>query len=213
MDDYTVYEHVFPNGKRYIGITSTACETRWRNGEGYKTQRKIHNAIQKYGWENIEHNVIVNGINNKQAKRLEKYLIQSLNTIKDGYNTAIGGENINTCYLNKYVLAMLRYAKRNDITSSLKFDDGDVEIVKMVDGDRYDKSASDMWNEASEAVIKKHGRFSPTACRDVSEYWWYMNQYYVLWLMMQMGMDVTGWEETPFENRGIELAESRTDRG
>ena len=29
---YTVYMHTSPSGKRYIGITSTSVEERWRNG-------------------------------------------------------------------------------------------------------------------------------------------------------------------------------------
>lgn len=53
-NSYCVYCHTFPNGKRYVGISSD-CEKRWRNGKGYETQPKMNRAIQKYGWENIKH--------------------------------------------------------------------------------------------------------------------------------------------------------------
>ena len=38
MDNYTVYMHISPSGKRYIGITSVKPKYRWRNGKGYETQ-------------------------------------------------------------------------------------------------------------------------------------------------------------------------------
>lgn len=83
--EYSVYEHVFPNGKRYIGITNN-IDIRWRKGEGYKGQEKIYGAIEKYGWGNIQHNIIVSGIGVNQAKKLEEYLIKTLDTIENGYN-------------------------------------------------------------------------------------------------------------------------------
>lgn len=52
MKEWCVYCHTFPNGKRYIGITCDA-ESRWRDGNGYKKQKKIWRAINKYGWENV----------------------------------------------------------------------------------------------------------------------------------------------------------------
>ena len=51
--NYCVYEHIFPNGKKYIGISCDA-EKRWRNGKGYETQPKIARAINKYGWKDDE---------------------------------------------------------------------------------------------------------------------------------------------------------------
>ena len=41
--EYSVYCHTFPNGKRYVGISSD-CEKRWRNGKGYETQQKMANT-------------------------------------------------------------------------------------------------------------------------------------------------------------------------
>ena len=110
---YCVYMHKFPNGKKYIGISSDA-EKRWRNGKGYETQGKIANAIIRYGWDNIEHIVIVEGISKEQAETLEQFLISELDTIESGYNTAIGGNNITSAYLNEHVLFMIRESKKYD---------------------------------------------------------------------------------------------------
>ena len=93
---YTVYMHLFPNGKRYIGITGQKPTARWRvNGNGYKPQGLMWKAITKYGWENIQHIIIAENLTVKQAGELEKTLIAQYKTNnKDyGYNQSIGGEN------------------------------------------------------------------------------------------------------------------------
>ena len=38
--DYCIYEHIFPNGMVYIGLTKQKPQSRWRGGEGYKKQKK-----------------------------------------------------------------------------------------------------------------------------------------------------------------------------
>jgi hypothetical protein len=96
---FCVYEHLFPNGKRYIGITSKNPEARWENGNGYhqKTQPVMYNAIRKYGWENIKHNILFDNLTEEEAKEKEKELIQEYNTFiyaenPMGYNMTLGGE-------------------------------------------------------------------------------------------------------------------------
>lgn len=97
---FIVYEHLFPNGKRYFGITSKEPHQRWENGSGY-TQNKqsvMYNAIQKYGWENIEHNIIAEGLSYEEATEMEIYLIKKYKTNcrrygdDYGYNMTDGGE-------------------------------------------------------------------------------------------------------------------------
>lgn len=99
VKDYKVYEHVFPNGKRYIGITCYKnVQQRWKNGKGYnkEDQPVMYNAIQKYGWNNIEHNIIATGLTHDQACELEKELIAKYNANchkgNGGYNMTDGGE-------------------------------------------------------------------------------------------------------------------------
>ena len=55
---WKVYKHKAPNEKIYIGITSQDPERRWQNGYGYATQQLFWRAIQKYGWENIQHEIL-----------------------------------------------------------------------------------------------------------------------------------------------------------
>ena len=91
---YTVYKHIFPNGKLYIGITSVDVKKRWKNGKGYqKHHSKVRNAIDKFGWDNILHEIIYEHLSKTEAEKLERELILKYNTIDDkyGYNIALGG--------------------------------------------------------------------------------------------------------------------------
>ena len=94
---WTVYEHITPSGKRYIGITSKKPEDRWRNGEGYSKDTPFGKAIEKYTWENIQHNIVSTDLTEKEAKWLENYLICYYWTFVGfsdckGYNCTLGGD-------------------------------------------------------------------------------------------------------------------------
>lgn len=67
-NNYTVYVHITPNNKRYVGITSTKVEKRWVNGNGYKSQKYFYRAIEKYGWDNIQHEIITENLSEHMAK-------------------------------------------------------------------------------------------------------------------------------------------------
>ena len=89
---YIVYEHVAPNNKRYIGITHNAPTRRWgTQGQGYKYQPKFYNAIQKYGWENFQHNILFQHLTAQQAGIKEQELIKKYDSINNGYNNDSGG--------------------------------------------------------------------------------------------------------------------------
>ena len=57
---WSVYIHTFPNGKKYVGVTSQVpASLRWHNnGSGYKNQGYISRAIEKYGWDNVSHEIV-----------------------------------------------------------------------------------------------------------------------------------------------------------
>lgn len=92
---YTVYQHKNKiNGKVYIGITSQKPEQRWRNGEGYKSSPHFYSAIQKYGWDNFEHNILFVELTKGQACLKEQELIKEFNSMNReyGYNSTSGGD-------------------------------------------------------------------------------------------------------------------------
>lgn len=81
------------NNKKYIGITKQSCQDRWRkNGDGYKSQPKFYNAIQKYGWNNFEHIVLFKNLSVEEASIKEQELIKQFDTCTNGYNTDLGGK-------------------------------------------------------------------------------------------------------------------------
>lgn len=93
-NEYTVYKHTAPNGKIYIGLTQNSVKTRWgKDGNGYKTSRHFMNAIKKYGWENIRHDIIATGLTQEEAQIAEKKLIKhyDLRNPDKGYNQQAGG--------------------------------------------------------------------------------------------------------------------------
>ena len=97
---WTIYMHTnLINGKRYVGITSKKPpEKRWRkDGSGYKKQSLFWNAIQKYGWENFKHEIILRDEPLDFAKKVERCLIKHYKTRnkKYGYNLTDGGEGMN----------------------------------------------------------------------------------------------------------------------
>ena len=91
---YTVYMHIAPNGKMYIGITCRKPEYRWNNGKGYEKNNHFNNAILKYGWDNIQHIIVCDGLTKENACNLEISLIKKHRTTDEryGYNISTGGE-------------------------------------------------------------------------------------------------------------------------
>ena len=91
---WKVYVHTSPSGKMYVGITSRDVRQRWQNGRGYIKNDHFYRAIQKYGWNNFEHEVIAENLTKDEACEMEKALIKKLksNDYHFGYNLSAGGE-------------------------------------------------------------------------------------------------------------------------
>lgn len=100
---YVVYMHEFPNSKVYIGITCQDPQQRWKLGRGYLSRNKdgsykqplMANAILKYDWNDIKHQVIFQGLTKKEAEQKEIELIKyyQSNNRKFGYNIENGGNS------------------------------------------------------------------------------------------------------------------------
>lgn len=93
---YVVYCHTNKiNGKKYFGITGTSTARRWSAGAGYKTSRHFNFAIQKYGWDGFDHEIICEGLTKEAAAKMEQELISKFQTYKEefGYNMSLGGES------------------------------------------------------------------------------------------------------------------------
>lgn len=97
---FCVYKHIFPNKKVYIGITCQKPSLRWRSdGSGYKPRSgrrppKVWNAILKYGWNNVVHEILYDNLSKEEAIEKEIELISLYNSTDDryGYNISPGGD-------------------------------------------------------------------------------------------------------------------------
>lgn len=107
-DNYKIYVHINKsNGKMYIGQTIYEDPNiRWKNGYGYKGNQYFWNSIQKYGWDNFEHIVLIENLSLEEANLIEEELISKYNTTNKniGYNLRPGGKNSkNTIETNKKI--------------------------------------------------------------------------------------------------------------
>lgn len=75
-DNYIVYQHVTPDGVYYFGTTKD-IKYRWsRNGAFYK-KTALEPYIDKYGWDNIKHQILFRDQTKDNALWIEDFLIQT----------------------------------------------------------------------------------------------------------------------------------------
>lgn len=93
---YFLYMHKNKiNEKCYVGITSQKNpKRRWHNGCNYKHSLYFYNAIQKYGWNNFEHIILLDNLSVEDANLFEILYISILRSSERqyGYNIAVGGD-------------------------------------------------------------------------------------------------------------------------
>lgn len=91
---YCVYKHTSPNGKIYFGITCQEPETRWLKGNGYIDNTLFYKDICRYGWDNIKHDILYDDLDEFEAAKIERELIELNKTANEsyGYNIDKGGK-------------------------------------------------------------------------------------------------------------------------
>ena len=88
---YTVYEHISPDGKRYIGKTGQEPERRWRKGEGYIQNKRFYEDIRRFGWDSFQHNIISKHADKESAADEERRLISLYGANDPGHGYNISG--------------------------------------------------------------------------------------------------------------------------
>ena len=101
MDKNIVYMYTFPNGKRYIGITSNERKRKSEHKHDHmninckKYNYLFYRALRKYGWDNVKYEVLYRCDDYNLIKQLEIFYIKKYKTFqKDGYgyNCTLGGD-------------------------------------------------------------------------------------------------------------------------
>lgn len=90
---YSVYKHTTPDGKVYIGATCNIAKRWGCAGTGYRKQ-KFGEVIEKFGWDNIEHEVLHKGLTKAEAEKFEEeeILNHKSHDPQFGYNMTFGGK-------------------------------------------------------------------------------------------------------------------------
>lgn len=96
METWKIYKHTNKtNGKCYIGQTCRKnLNERWNNGKGYNGTI-FAKAIEKYGWDNFDHEIIEDNIlTQEEANEREQYWIEYYGSYgENGYNMTRGGDD------------------------------------------------------------------------------------------------------------------------
>jgi group I intron endonuclease len=105
-----IYSILSPSGKRYVGKSKISIESKiksYKRIEKYdKSNRKIVNAIRKYGWENMVFEVIEhNGLwTDEDLNVREIFWIQHYDSVNTGYNLTKGGEGVDSEFARQHLL-------------------------------------------------------------------------------------------------------------
>ena len=92
MKSWTVYKHISPNGKVYVGISSNVKKRWLANGYYYHlSDTAFSRALNKYGWDNFQHIIIKEGLTKQEACDMEIELIAYYKAKGISYNITDGG--------------------------------------------------------------------------------------------------------------------------
>jgi len=97
-----IYLITSPSNKQYIGQSKVSIKSKLKSyrdlAKNIKSNRKIANAIQKYGWDNMKFEIIEQSVDwtPEQLNNREIYWIAKYNSLNVGYNMTLGGEGVDS---------------------------------------------------------------------------------------------------------------------
>jgi len=106
---YLVYKHTAPNGRAYIGCTSSYQKRCTQHKKGSQCT-DFSEAIVDYGWDSFSHEIIKDGLTKEEGYFWEDFYINHFNTMTpNGYNLISGG--LKRKYSEKSKIKMSESAK------------------------------------------------------------------------------------------------------
>lgn len=171
---YKVYLHTCPDGMYYVGQTRNPL-LRWSaQGLMYQNNKSFYNAIQKWGWENIKHEILYDCETRSEAESLEKLftiLLDSENP-KRGYNNTSWVNDLNRMLDKRweYVPSKsdeneLKYTTNTEDSNPFTIKDLSVTEAKdMINNWIFNKMQREMAIEryidgdSFKVIAKKHGK-------------------------------------------------------
>lgn len=89
---FTIYRHITPDGKSYIGCTSRTIKERWQFG--YYHNKRFNLMVRQYGWSGMQHETLAVVTDEEVAYHIEQEMIAKYQTNNPefGYNVSCGGK-------------------------------------------------------------------------------------------------------------------------
>ena len=102
-NNYLIYALQSPKKRHnlYVGQTNDYDRRMKEHQKEDSGCTAIARAIQKYGWENIEEFVLIEGLTKEQANYWEKHYISIFDCFVNGYNLTSGGDNYEFSQITK----------------------------------------------------------------------------------------------------------------
>ncbi len=118
-NEYFVYIHTVPNMMCYVGLSKNPKQ-RWNNGEGYKDNSRFYEDIKKYGWNNIEHEIVARTHYGWIARNIEKDLISKFKKYNKCYNLVNERKKENISIKKVPLKKVGKYDKNNNLIAIYK---------------------------------------------------------------------------------------------
>ena len=104
---YYIYLHTCPNCKCYVGLSKNPKQ-RWNNGKGYKDNKEFYKDINKFGWDNIKHEIVAETYYGWIARKIEKFLITDFKKNGKAYNVV---NEDKPPYISKRIIPLKKVGK------------------------------------------------------------------------------------------------------
>ena len=164
MNNFVLYLHIAPNGKKYFGITGQEVNKRWQNGNGYKKQ-VFWRAIQKYGWDNIGHYILADNLTKEEACFFEQVMIALYDTTNPnyGYNSSAGGEyNNNPSERTRQKMSEARKGEDNPMYGKHHSEETRQKISESHKGKYHSEESKQKMSDNKKG--RKNPKFKPIIC-------------------------------------------------
>lgn len=71
-----------------MGVAKTDTNEKWKNKSEYVANEKFYKDIQRFGWENFDHEILYENLSYSEAKILKTKIIEKYDSLVNGYNSS-----------------------------------------------------------------------------------------------------------------------------